>query len=96
MDSDISPIFNQSDDGNNATVDSTPLEDVMGQEQPMVQQHSQEQLYYPQQQHYYQDPMPPTAAPASPHWDPFSSIGVTSWVVMAIVFIIGFIVGKLR
>ncbi len=94
MDSDISPIFNQSDDGNNATVDSTPIEDVMGQqEQPMIQQ-SQDQLYYPQQQ-YYHDPLPP-AAPASPHWDPFSSIGVTSWVVMAIVFIIGFIVGKLR
>ena len=95
MDSDISPIFNQSDDGNNATVDSTPIEDVMGQEQPAMQQQSQEQLYYPQQQ-YYQEPGPPATAPSSPHWDPFSSIGVTSWVVMAIVFIIGFIVGKLR
>jgi len=98
MDSDISPIFNQSDDGNNATVDSTPIEDVMGQqEQPMMQQ-SQDQLYYPQQQYYHDQlpPQQPPTAPASPHWDPFSSIGVTSWVVMAIVFIIGFIVGKLR
>jgi hypothetical protein len=92
MDSDISPIFNQVDD--TTTLDSTPIGDVMRDDQPMMQQ-PQEQEYYPQhQQQYYQDP--PAAVPASPHWDPFSSIGVTSWVVMAIVFVIGFIVGKLR
>ena len=97
MDSDISPIFNQSDDGNNATVDSTPIEDVMGHDQPIMQSQPQEQEYYPQQQYYHdQMPLQPQAAPSSPHWDPFSSIGVTSWVVMAIIFIIGFIVGKLR
>ena len=53
-----------------------------------------------QQQPYYQPPAPPAApvTPAGPQpkWDPFSNIGVTSWVVIAIAFIIGFVVGKLR
>ena len=95
MDSDISPIFNQSDDGEamGTALDSTPIDQVS----PLHQQSSdQEQSFYHHQppQQYYHEPAPPM--PQQPHWDPFSTIGVTSWVVMGIIFIIGFIVGKLR
>ena len=46
----------------------------------------------------YQHPPWPThhAAAPMPTWDPFASIGTTAWLVMAIAFIMGFIIGKLR
>lgn len=98
MDPDISPIFNQSDDGNTmgAAVDSTPIQDILDKNHEPHEPSEQEQMFYHHQapQQYYHEPGPPM--PQQPHWDPFSTIGVTSWVVMGIIFIIGFIVGKLR
>lgn len=73
----------------------TPLEHVMNQQQRLE----------PQSSFYHQPPPPwipppqwnmhPQVDPAL-KWDPFSTIGVTSWVVISIVFMIGFVIGKLR
>ena len=103
MDTDISPIFN-----NDIPQDSTPIFDIHDEQQSvqarsepppqqqfMQAQPSQEDYAYHMQQpvytgHKQEVPLLP------PRWDPFASIGVTSWVVLAIIFIIGFVVGKLR
>ena len=95
MDSDISPIFDQAVSTSGAPTDSpapeaTPLNEVVHQDEYMEQP-----PYPPHQQYMYHQPAPPASSPA-PHWDPFSTIGITSWVVIGIIFIIGFIVGKLR
>jgi len=102
MDTDISPIFN-----NDQPQDSTPIFDIHDEQQPiqsrseppphqfMQAQPSQEDYaYQPMQQPVYTGNK--QEVPLPPRWDPFASIGVTSWVVLGIIFIIGFIVGKLR
>ena len=98
MDSDISPIFaDVQNEPSTNTMDATPLEQVTDDHHQQI--HSQENdqyMYYQQPQPTFQQQAPVPVTPNSPHWDPFSTIGVTSWVVIGIVFIIGFIVGKLR
>ena len=83
---------------------NTPLENVMDEgEQNQI---DPQQSFYntPQHQPYWNNPppaqqhhLPPRSVAGDTNkWDPFSTIGITSWVVIAIVFIVGFIVGKLR
>ena len=94
MDSDISPIFDQATSSAGAPMnsDATPIEDVIQEEYIGPQQSMQQ---YPSQYMYQQQSQPPPSS-QTPHWDPFSTIGITSWVVIGIIFILGFIVGKLR
>ena len=103
METDISPIFGNTDTATTATIvsdhstneeDTSPLEDVIEPRPPppLEQEYSQQQFYSPQQQPAFMYPSPPSP----PQWDPFSSVGATAWVVMALAFIIGFVIGKLR
>ena len=111
MDSDISPIFGNTDEPDKKEndfssivhdiQDASNINDVLNEEP-----HSPPQLQPEYSQHYIQQhPQPmmyPYAPPPAPHmetqpkWDPFSSVGATAWVVMALAFIIGFVIGKLR
>lgn len=103
MDTDISPIFN-----NDESKHSTPIFDIQDEQQPIQsrceppqqqqfvqQQPSQDDYMYHMQQPVYAGHKQ-EVHPLPPRWDPFASIGVTSWVVLGIIFIIGFVVGKLR
>ena len=111
METDISPIFGNNNDVDKADIaalvpdhptqdESSPLQDVIDdhptQEQlgPEYSQHFQPA--YPHQQPTYMYPPPQPHAPLPPKWDPFSSVGATAWVVMALAFILGFVIGKLR
>ena len=84
--------------------DCTRLQDILDPPDPPQSEYSSyPPQYHPQQFPMYAPPqqMMPPYAPAERErepikWDPFSTIGTTAWVVMAVVFIIGFIIGKLR
>ena len=103
----ITPIF-QDDDQPTGPPPPPPLaareqpEVDRGAELPQQIDHHQtpiNQVMEPQPSFYQPPPYYPEPAqgpPGQPKWDPFSTIGVTSWVVIAIAFIIGFVVGKLR
>lgn len=109
MDTDVSPIFEESEAL--AAPPSTPpplpvdqtdpappscswLDDVMEQQHPPLQQEYSMYNQAPPPWHYGQVPQVPP--PQDPKWDPFSTIGATAWVALGVAFIIGFIVGKLR
>lgn len=72
----------------------TPLEHVMSQRLEPQPSFYQQQPHWTPPPHWNMPP-PPQTNPAL-KWDPFSTIGVTSWVVIAITFMIGFVIGKLR
>ena len=80
----------------------TPLENVIQSDASFY--------HHPSQQAF--PPHPPHPQVVHPHtpmyypfqmdnkqevkWDPFSAIGVTSWFVISIAFMMGFLIGKLR
>jgi hypothetical protein len=112
MDSDISPIFGNTDEPDKKEndfssivhdiQDASNINDVLSEEphplpqlQPEYSQHYIQQ--HPQPMMYPYAPPPPVPhTETQPKWDPFSSVGATAWVVMALAFIIGFVIGKLR
>ena len=94
MDSDISSIFEQP---------SHPIRPPMDPRLdpgPGPGEESEEEVPMPPPPVYYQQPMtmtmPPARVTSIPPWDPFASIGTTAWFVMAVAFILGFVIGKLR
>jgi len=108
METDISPIFGNNNPPESDKADITsivpdhPIQDSSSPLHNVIEPPPPEQLEpeYSQQQFYQQQPTfmypQPQPQPQPPKWDPFSSVGATAWVVMALAFIIGFIVGKLR
>ena len=110
METDISPIFGNNNPPEPNKVDigaivpdrpipdsSSPLHNIIEPPHPeqLEPEYSQQQ-FYPQQPTFMYPPPPPPSPQQQQKWDPFSSVGATAWVVMALAFIIGFIVGKLR
>lgn len=87
------PVVPQQDEKPADEEDTTPLENVIHTDSSFYNQ--QPMLYYPPPPH----PMYPTISNNGKQevkWDPFSAIGVTSWFVIAIAFMMGFLIGKLR
>jgi len=109
MDTDISPIFNNNEPADSTPIfdiHDEQQQPIQSRSEPPPHQFMQAQpsqddyAYHNQPQQQQQQPdyamHNQNTPPLPPRWDPFASIGVTSWVVLAIIFIIGFIVGKLR
>ena len=104
MDSDITPIFEPTNDPSpqqqplppdppqsDDIVDeeSTPLEFV--QPEP---QHSYVMPPQPPQPQYYYPPPQPQAPPEIPQWDPFKNVTTSTWIILVLAFVLGFFMGK--
>ena len=109
MENEISSIFPPQPDDQAPVDDRLPSRGTRMRTQDIPEPEIEEQpphvpIHQPQPSYYY-GPPPPAEMPLNPpppqypndgKWDPFSSIGTTAWVVMALAFIIGFIVGRMK
>ena len=105
MDSDISPIFeNQNTQPQQPPPqmvpeeednERTPLDELMGQQEPMEPQHSY--AHPPPNPYYYPQhpPMPPHPQ-QPPQWDPFKNISTSTWIILIVAFVLGFFIGKYK
>lgn len=110
MDTDITPIFEPHNDPPQQPQqqmvpadddESTPLEYVQQEHGLPEPQHSYVHPQPPAHSPYYyppQAPVQPQHVPPAPpqQYDPFKNISTSTWIILAVAFVLGFFIGKYK